>query len=54
LTGGCSPSGVPGIAIRQLIGTLSGGGSKLLSTSSMRSREKIFAFVDAGDLRPRR
>jgi hypothetical protein len=40
-TGGWSPSGVPGIAMRQLIGTLSGGGSKLLSTSSMRNRSSI-------------
>jgi len=33
-----SPDGVPGIAMRQLIGTLSGGGSNVLRTSSMRRR----------------
>ena len=30
--------GVPGMAMRQLIGTLSGGGLKLVRTSSMRRR----------------
>jgi hypothetical protein len=37
-TGDWSANGVPGIGIKQLIGTLSGGGSKLLNTSSIRNR----------------
>jgi hypothetical protein len=37
-TGGCRANGVPGIGIKQLIGTLSGAGSKLLKTSSILSR----------------
>ena len=46
-TGGWSSSGVPGMAMRQLIGTLSGGGSKLVSTSSIFSRSSIgFAHAD--------
>src|SRR5437660_3269649 len=43
--GGASASGVPGIAIRQLIGTLSGCGSNSLKTSSTRKRSSALSPI---------
>ena len=39
-TTGCSSSGVPGIDMRQLMGTLSGGGLNPQSTSSILRRSR--------------
>ena len=47
-TGGWSSSGVPGMAIRQLMGTLSGAGSRLVSTASILSRSSD-GFAQADD-----